>query len=894
MNVARVLIARVRELFGRGRLERELSEELQTHLDMLTDEHVRRGLTRDEARREALRNLGGLEQTREMVRDRRGLPILETLGRDIRFGARLLAKTPGFTLAAVCTLALGIGANTAIFSVVDAVLFQALPYPEPHGLVSIWEVSQKSGEPIPAVAPANYQDYIGRAEAFSSFGGYARSGLNLTGDGNPERVAVEEVTASYFATLGVMPMIGAPFQPEDNQEERSQRVILTHALWQRRFGGQASVLDRAVLLDGRPHRVVGVMPPEFRAASDAGALEPVGAFVPVFFEPSVLANRQEHLINVVGRLKPGISVEAGRANLAAVSEGLAREFPDAATVRTGLAPLGAEQVKSVRPLLVLLLAAVGLVLLIACANVASLVVARSMSRQREMAVRFVLGATRRRVVSELVTQSLLLSAAGAGVGLGLAYWTKQMLVSLAPATFPYIQRAALDMRVLLFAAVLAVVTGVLFGLLPAWQVSRARPVEALRTADRTMAGSWALRNRTALMAVEIALSTLLLVGAGLMLRSLVAVNAVPLGFDPTGVLATSVVLPPQRYATPQARLDFYETLAERVAAIPGVRGVTFSNRLPLRGNWSSGFTFENAAPQPGAAYGQSGAAYGAPGQPQSAGFQAVSPEYFAVFRIPLLRGRLLASSDRSGASGVAVVNAAFVRTFFKDGNPLGQRLRRGPKMPPIEIVGVVGDIRRGGRTSDIEPQLYLPAAQFELYPLSLSDLAVRVDGNAGSYADAVRAAIWSIDPNQPVTNVRTLDEVLSLRIAERHFQTFLFALFAVLALALAVVGVYSVVDYSVRQRTAEIGLRMALGADASGIVRWMVAQSFWIVAGGSVAGLAAAYGLSRYVRTLLFGIEPTDAVTYAGAAMVLATAALFASYLAARRAVRVDPVSALR
>ena len=890
MNRLRVMVARVRELFGGERLERDLSDELQTHLDYLTDEHVRRGLSRDEARRAAYRDLGGLEQTREMVRDRRGLPFLETFGRDVRIGARLLTKAPGFTAAAVCTLALGIGANTAIFSVVDAVLFQSLPYPEPHQLVSIWEVSQKGGGRI-AVAPANYFDYARRADAFSSLGGYARTGLNLTGDGTPERVLVEEVTASYFATLGVMPMIGTPFQPEDNQDAGSQRVILSHALWQRRFGGQVSVLDRTILLDGRPHRVAGVMPPEFRAASDAGAIEPVGALVPVFFEASVLSNRQEHIIQVIGRVKPGVSVEAARANLDAVSDGLAREFPDAATVRASLAPLGAEQVKDVRQLLILLLSAVGLVLLIACANVASLVVARSMSRQREMAVRFALGATRRRVMSELITQSLLLSAAGAGVGLALAWWTRNVLVSLAPATFPYIQRAALDTRVLAFAAVLTVVTGVLFGLFPAWQVSRTRPVEAMRTADRSSAaGSWALRNRTALMAIEVALSTLLLVGAGLMLRSLMAVNAVPLGFDPTGVLATNVVLPPQRYATPQSKLDFYEALAARVATIPGVRGVTYSNRLPLRGSWTSGFVFDSAAPQPGAAYGQPGAA----GPSLSAGFQAVSPDYFSVFKIALLRGRQLAATDRAGAPGAAVVNAAFVRTFFKDGNPLGQRLRRGPKMPAIEIVGVVADIRRGGRTSDIEPQVYLPAAQIELYPLSLSDLAIRVDGPPQSYADAVRAAIWAIDPNQPVTNVRTLEEVLALRLAERHFQTFLFGLFAVLALTLAVVGVYSVVDYSVRQRTAEIGLRMALGADASGLLRWLIGQSFWTVSAGALAGLAGAYWLSRFVRSLLFGIEPTDAVTYLGAAMVLAASALLASYLAARRAIRVDPVTALR
>jgi putative ABC transport system permease protein len=878
----RVLAARIREFAGRGRLEHELSEELQTHLDMLTDEHVRRGLTRDEARRQACRDLGGLEQTRELVRERRGLPLVETLGRDIRFGARLLRKTPGFTAAAICTLALGIGANTAIFSVVDAVLFQPLPYPEPQRLVSIWEVSAKTGEPIPSVAPANYYDYVRRTDVFASLGGFARGGLNLTGDGPPERLVIEEVTASYFATLGVMPLVGAPFQAEHNQEPESQRVVLSHALWMRRFGGEASVLERSILLDGRPHRVLGVMPPDFRAASDAGALEPVGAFVPVYFEPSVLTNRQEHLIGVVGRMKPGVSVDAARANLRAVSEGLARESADAATSRAAMAPLGAEQVKSVRELLILLLAAVGLVLLIACANVASLVVARSMSRQREMAVRIALGATRRRVLGELVTQSLLLSAAGAGAGLALAYWTKQMLVSLAPSTFPYIQRAALDTRVLVFAAVLAVVTGVIFGLFPAWQVSRARPVDALRTADRSTAGSWALRNRTALMAIEVALSTLLLVGAGLMLRSLLAVNAVPLGFDPTNVLAANVVLPPQRYTTPQSKLIFYETLAERVAAIPGVRGVAYSNRLPLRGNWSSGFGWD----QPSAAI---------PSETMpAAGFQAVSPDYFTVFKIPLLRGRLLESSDRTGAQGVAVVNAAFVRAFFGDGSPIGQRLRRGPKAPSIEIVGVVADIRRGGRTADIEPQLYLPAAQIELYPLSLSDLAVRVDRPSAPLVDAVRAAIWSIDPNQPVTNVRTLEEVLSLRLAERHFQTFLFALFAALALVLAGVGVYSVVDYSVRQRTAEIGLRMALGADSGGILRWLIGQTFWTVSGGALAGLAAAYWLSGFVRSLLFGIEPTDAVTYLGAATVLAVAALGASYLAARRAIRVDPVSALR
>ena len=886
MNGLRTLVARLHEFLTRGRVERELSEELQTHLDLLTDEHVRRGLTRDEARRMAMRDLGGVEQTRELVRDRRGFRWVEALMQDIRFGARLLVKTPGFSLAAIITLALGIGANTAVFSVVDAVLLRPLPYPDPHRVVEVWEVNVKTGERMGAASPANYTDYVRRADAFTSLAAYSREGGNLTGAGAPERLVIEQVTAPYFAATGVMPMIGRPFSPADQEDGASQVVIITHGLWMRRFGGQASIIEQSIELDGRPHRVVGVMPAEFRSVSDAGGTrapgDAVSAFVPLGFEPGSLTNRREFLVSIVGRVKPGVSLEAAAANLAAVSEGLAREFPDAGMVRTALGPLGTEQTKAVRPLLLMLLGAVGLVLLIACANVASLLVARAMARQREIAVRFALGATRRRVMSELITQSLLLSGAGTLVGLALAYWTKNTLVALAPATFPDIQRAALDLRVLSFAGVLTIATGLIFGALPAWQVSKTRPVEALRTSDRSSVGAWALRNRTALMAVEVALSTLLLVGAGLMLRSLMAVNAVPLGFDPTGVLAANVTLPMQRYATPQSRLDFYESLATRVATIPGVRGVAYSNRLPLRGNWSSGFTFDEpttAVPSD---------------QSRIAGFQAVNPEYFAVFKIPLLRGRQLAAMDRSGAPGVAVVNAAFVQKFFGSADPVGQRLRRGPKMPPIELVGVVADIRRGGRTANLEPQVYLAAAQIELYPLPLSDLAIRVEGPPERYADAVRDAIWAIDANQPVTNVRTLEEVLSLRLAERHFQTFLFGLFAVLALALAVVGVYSVVDYAARQRTAEIGLRIALGADAPGIIRWMIGQSFWIVAGGSVAGLAAASGLSRYVRTLLFGIEPTDLVTYFGAAAVLAAAALMASYLAARRAVRVDPVSALR
>ncbi|MGE5833630.1 MAG: ADOP family duplicated permease, partial [Acidobacteriota bacterium] len=868
----RIFVARVRELFRLRRIDRELGEELETHLSLLEDEYVRRGLDRGEARRAARLDLGGLDQTKELVRDRRGFRPIETLAHDVRYAIRLLAKSPGFTVAAVVTLALGIGANAAIFSLVDAVMLRPLPYPEPRRLVSIWEVGYKSGARS-VVAPANYVDYAQRARSFSAMAAFQPAGKNLTGDGEPERLAAEDVTASYFQTLGVMPAMGRPFAPDENRDGRDDVVVISHGLWQRRFGGDTGILARTVRLDNRVYRVVGVMPAGFQAPSDARGPDPVDVLAPLVVPPEVLTNRQDHEVDVIGRLAPGVSLETARAEMTAISESLAREFPTTADTRSALAPLGADQARLVRPLLLVLLGAVALVLVLACANVASLLVVRSISRQREIAIRVALGATRRRVMSELVTQSLVLAFAGAAVGLVIALWTKDTLVSFAPASLPHLSRVALDARVLAFTICLATLTGVVFGILPAWQVSRTRPTEVLRTTDRSVIGGWAIKSRQGLMVVEIALSTLLLIGAGLMLRSLIVLNRVPLGFEPDGVLAANIALPPSRYETPQSKLEFFENLAARLAAVPGVQSVAFANRLPLRGAWSSGFSLEPLAGQPGT-------------KPQVVvGFQSVSPGYFDVLRMRLLRGRLLAAADRTGALPVAVVSEAFGRMVLGGAEPIGRRLHRGPNMPWITIVGVVADVRRYGGLSPVEPQVYLSAAQTEVYPLPLSELAVRAEREPVALAPAIKAAVWAIDGNQPVVNIRTLDETLSLRLRERQFQTLLFTLFAALALALAIVGVYGVVAYAVSQRTAEIGLRLALGASAARIVRWILAQSLTFVATGAAIGLAAAVWLSRYVRALLFEISPTDLTTYAAAALVLMTAALLASYLAARRAV---------
>jgi predicted permease len=476
----------------------------------------------------------------------------------------------------------------------------------------------------------------------------------------------------------------------------------------------------------------------------------------------------------------------------------------------------------------------------------------------------------------------VLAALGAVAGLVLATGMLDVLVATAPASIPRLDAVAIDARAIVAAITLAVATAILFGILPAWQVSRSRPQDALQSVSRQVAGGWAGRSRSLLLFVEVVLSVLLMVGAGLMARSLQHLNAVDLGFDASNVLAANVTLPTAQYPTGEARFAFFERVAERVRRIPGVETVTFGNRLPLRGNWTSGLLVEGAAPIPA----------DAPGP--IAGFQAVDPGYFDTFRIPLVAGRALEPGDRDGAPAVAVVSESFGRVVLGGANPLGRRVQRFEGAPMIDIVGVARDLRRGGRTADIEPQVYLAAAQTAVYPLRLSDLAVRVAGDSEAVAPLVREAIWSVDPNQPVTNVRTMDETLAIGAAERRFQSLLFTLFAALAVALAVVGIYSVVAYSVSQRTPEIGLRMALGSSAPGIVRWIVAGASLPLVAGVVAGLGAARGLSRYLESLLFGVAPTDPATYAGAAALFVLVGLAASLTAARRAAGIDPASVLR
>jgi predicted permease len=527
-----------------------------------------------------------------------------------------------------------------------------------------------------------------------------------------------------------------------------------------------------------------------------------------------------------------------------------------------------------------LLLAVGVILLIACVNVANLLIIRAVARRHEIAVRFALGASRGRVMRGLLTQSLVLALLGGAAGFALGAWTQGLLVRMAPANIPRLQNVGLDWHVFAFTAIASLVTVGLFGLVPAWQVGRSRPNEVIKGHSRSVTDTGVLRWRNALMVTEVALSTILLVGAGLMIRSFLTLSGVKLGFESSHVLAMNVTLPETHYKTGDDRLRFYEDLAERVSHRPGVQSVAFANRMPLRGGWSSGIRIEGV-PAPAAGF-------------QDADFQAVSHGYFVTLGIPLLRGRLLAPGDRMGAELAAVVSEQFGRTFLQGDDPVGRRFSRGQNMPVLTIVGVVADVRRGGREAKVNPQVYLSAAQTSVYPVRLADFAVRSDGDPRSLAPGIQQDVWTIDKDLPVTNVRTLDEILFQNASEKRFQTLLFAMFAALALTLAVVGIYGVVAYAVSQRTPEIGVRMALGASRGRILRWVVGQAVWLVAIGAAAGLAGAVGLSRYVAALLFEVGPTDAVTYAAAASVLAGVAIAASLLAGRGATKIDPVVALR
>jgi putative ABC transport system permease protein len=804
----------------------------------------------------------------------------DMLVHNIRYTLRLLWKSPGFTAAALLTLALGIGANTAVFSVVDGVMLRPLPYADPARLVSLWETNDERTGSRSNVAPANLVDYVRANRSFDGLAGFASSSMSLTKAGAPEQLLGEAITWNTFAVLGVAPAIGRPFLREEDRPGAEHVVILSDSLWRARFAADRGILGRSITLNGERYEVVGVMPPSFQPLTQFRSAVAVTFFVPAAYPEELLANHGDHEIYVVGRLAPGVTLVQAQADLQSISSDLARRYPDTnRTTRARIAPLNADIVRSVRTSLLMLVGAVALVLLIACVNIANLLIVRAIGQRQDVAIRMALGASRGQIAAEMLTRGAVLGVLGGTAGLLCGVWTRDALVAMAPASIPRLDRLAISPRVLAVTMTLSIVTGLVASLLPALQAAGRDMTSGLKGGGLSVSGARSImRWRGVLMAAEIAAALMLAVGAGLLVRSLMRLSAIELGFETDRVLTLNVRLPETKYTDQRRRAAFFQELAPRVRAIAGVRDVAFANNMPMRGGWGGGFQMTGPAGVTRA----------------DADFQAVSPGYFATLGIPLVRGRLLTDADRDGSLHVAVVSQTFVRQFIADRDPIGQQFERFDGEPPVTIVGVVGEVRRDGKEAAIAPQIYLPAAQTDVYPVRIASLAVRATGDPHALVPAIQRAVWAIDPDQPITNVRTLDEVLSMASAQRRFNMMLLTSLAGLAVALALVGVYGVVAYAVAQRTREIGIRVALGATRRDVVALVVKGGLaWSVA-GIAAGIAGALAAGRLIAGLLFGVAASDPATFATIAAAMIVIAVSASYIPARRAASVDPVSALR
>ena len=806
----------------------------------------------------------------------------------IRYTLRVLRKTPGFTAMAILTVALGVGANTAVFSVVDGVLLRPLPYARPDRLVRVSEVpvAQRASAARYGVATASFQHYR-LAQSFEGLAGYNRVSLSLTGSGDPVQVLGEEVTTNLFALLGASAAIGRVFGPDEDDPGGRRVVILTDAFWRAKLGGDRAILGRALTFNGDPYVVIGVMPPGFRALSAYRSGYPISFFMPVAFDDA--ASSWRRTINAVGRLKPGASIESGREELRRFSDDLGRRSPDThRELATVIAPLHDAIVDDVRPPLLVMLGAVGLVLVIACVNLANLLIVRSIGQGREVAIRMAIGATRTQVTIDLALQGLILGVFGGVAGLLCGMWTRNLLASLAPITMPRMDDLALSPRVLTVTFAMATITGILAGLLPALRLWRGDVSPTLRaSALTTSAVRSVARWRGLLMAAEIAAALTLAVGAGLLVRSLMRLAAVDLGFETQDVLLFTVNPPDRKYRDEAARVALFQEIERRVAAIPGVAAAAVANEFPLRGGGQSRVTITGDSATGGESV-------------RRAGFQAVSPGYFATLRIPLVRGRLLPAADAAGAPAAAVVSETFAHRFLPGRDPIGERFREsqpGADSPELTIVGVVRDVRRDGPAGDFIPLVYLAAAQPGTYSrrTHLSEVAVRAAGtDPHALLPAIQRAVWSIDAAQPITNVLTLDEVIAGSTAHRRFNMTLLSATAILALGLAIVGVYGVTAHAAAQRTREIGIRIALGADRHHVLSLVIASGLRWATLGIVAGLTGAYTGTRLLGALLFGVTPTDRVTFAGLAVLMLAVAAVANYIPARRAASVNPISALR
>jgi predicted permease len=804
-----------------------------------------------------------------------------TLLKDIAYAARILRRSPGFTLTAVLTLALGIGANTAIFSVVNATLLRPLPFPHPERIVAIQNQYKAVGLDSASASVGDYIDYRKQRQLFSEVAAVDTGDFNLTGGDRPERLQCGSATSGLFAVLGIQPILGRVFNYEEDQPGRNQVVLLTEGLWKRRFGGDPKVLGRTIHLNDKPYTVVGIVP------SVLQWFAPLDAWIPTAFTPEQMspASRGNQFLFILARLQPGVSLERARAGMAAFGSVLAKNFPNNYPPSSGWAirvdSLNELLIGDVRGALLVLLAAVGFVLLIACANVANLSISRATGRMRELSIRAALGAAKWRIARQLLTESVMLGLLGGAAGVLAGSWGVGFLVKSGPQQLPRLDEVAIDGHVLAFTAAIALLTGVLFGLAPVMQVATGNLHDLLKQGARGAAGSLRRhRTRNTLAIAEIAISLVLLVAAGLLLRSFASLEKVDPGFRAQNTLTFGVSLPPARYSTQAQTSGFFHTLLDRIATLPAVSAAGAVNPLPFSGNNSSG-SFEIE-----------GRNVAAGGTEPHADQRIVSPGYFKAMGIPLLRGRLVADSDREGAPPAVVVDEALAREYWKDQDPIGRHLRRGSGGAWATVAGIVGHVQHNALDNKLrKATLYWSYLQ---KPAQSIQIVVHTAGDPLSLVNGIQREVSSLDKDVPIFDVKTMDQRVAASLANRLFAAWLLAAFSFIAMLLAAVGLYGVMAQSVLQRSREIGVRMALGAQSADVMRMILRQGAVLTAGGLVAGTVAALGLTSLMKSLLFAVKPTDPLTFATVAALLSTVALTATYLPARRATRLDPVTTLR
>jgi putative ABC transport system permease protein len=875
-------------------MESDMDAELRFHVDAFADDLVRSGVPRQEALRRARIEFGGTERVKEEGREARGLNFLDEVGQDLRYGLRGLRKSPGFAVVVVLTLALGIGANTAIFSVVNAVLLSPLPYADADRLVLVKEVLPHIGPAAFSVSGPDIPEIQKLNHVFEKAGGFRVWTYEFSGKGESQRVIADRVSSDLFDTLGVGPAMGRVFTSEEELAGHPL-VILSYGLWQRGYGGQPGVIGQTINLDRKPYTIVGVMPRNF-VFPLPGMAQGVAAdlWVPLGLTKEEMEDYGDNFsYSVVARLKPGIGMGQANADLQLVARGVLDTYAKAASdahqslgdfqlAMTALA-LRDEVTGPLRPTLLVLLGSVGLVLLIACVNVANLLMMRAAGRQKEIAVRLAIGAGRLRLLRQFVVEGMLLAFLGGGLGLAVAVWLKDVLVAGMPASVPRFHAIGLDWVVLLFTFLIVTVVGLAFGVLPAMWTSRTDPNASLKDGVRgTSEGGDRRRTRAVFVAVEVALSVMLLVGAGLLIRSFQRVVNTNPGFRPEHVLTASVDLPPDEYSRDEQVVSFYRQLTERLRQTPGILAVGGSTDLPLLGEWTHAFTPESYRPSPGAAL-------------NLCNHSVVYGDYLQVMNIPLLRGRYFTDHDDSRSTHVLIVSESLAKKYWPGEDALGKRLKWGtPESSDswLRIVGIVGDVKQGPLDSATALHTYEPFAQLGSAP-SLR-IAVLSQGEPASVVGAVRAAVWGLDRQLALGRVQSMDEVISRSTASRRFSLLIVGAFAALALVLAAMGIYAVLAFSVARRTHEIGVRVALGARGGDVLRMVLAQGLRVTAIGMIAGVVGGLALTHFLRSLLYEVGPADPPTLGGVALLIVCVSLAASYLPARRAMRVDPMVALR